>query len=191
MALVADGSMDAEEAAKLVTDVDESGPIFDRMTFIRYLAAMRAHWLEDGDRRLPTGATTVRQVLVNACIPSRIEWLFNFRRYLTTVNTKRRDAIAAGTTSNEAFHRELNMVHGPKRPPPPSALPGTSPHQPGPTLRSIAKRAKGWGEDGGAGTFQREVGGECICDPRLYRDVFQEATSRATRPLPIRPPDQL
>ena len=107
---VADGSMPREDAEILVEGIDEVRSIDTRAEYIRHIAAMRAKWPDEGERRLPNGAATLRQILLNGCSLARIEWLLNFRRYIAEIEHRRGRDIAAGTTSNEAFHRELNNI---------------------------------------------------------------------------------
>ena len=110
MQCVADGSMALEDAEHVIDNIEYSPPIASRIGYLRCLAALRAKWAEEGDRRLPNGPPTLRQVLVNACVPSRVEWLLNYRRFANTISRARVDDMAVGTTSNEALHRELNSI---------------------------------------------------------------------------------
>ena len=109
--MVADGSMAEDEATNIVNNIDSNRPIVTRLDFIKHLAALRVVWHDEGDRRLPNNSQiTLREVLVNACVAGRIEWLLNYRRYVETVDDAWGKQLTAGTTSNEAFHRELNHI---------------------------------------------------------------------------------
>ena len=108
--MISDGTMNVDDADRLIDGIELAPPITDRLTFLRYMAALRAKWPDEGERKLPNAPVTLRQVIVNACNASRIEWMFNYRRYTNTLTKARASALSAGTTSIAAFHRELNTI---------------------------------------------------------------------------------
>ena len=108
--VISEASLPEERARAIVDGMEDAHPIMTRIKFMECIAALRATWPEEGVRRLPNVNVTLTQVLLNACTPQRLEWLFNYRRYANIATATRVRELAAGTTSNEAFHRELNSI---------------------------------------------------------------------------------
>ena len=107
---VAEGTMEPAEAEALIKGLSQLHYLPDRKSFVRHVAALRVHWGGCMGRKLGTSHQTIGELLVRICMPSRLEWLFNFRRFLATIPAHRRLVVATGTTTNEALHRELNNV---------------------------------------------------------------------------------
>ena len=107
---VTEGTMEPAEAEAIVKGLRHIPYLLDRKSFLRHIAALRVYWGDCMGRKLGTSTGTIGELLTRMCSPSRLEWLFNFRRFLATVPTHRRSVVATGTTTNEALHRELNNV---------------------------------------------------------------------------------
>ena len=107
---VTEGTMEPAEAEALVKGLSDISFIPDRTSFVRHIAALRVYWSGCVTRKLGTSTGTIGELLTRICTPSRLEWLFNFRRFLAAVPPHRRSVVATGTTTNEALHRELNNV---------------------------------------------------------------------------------
>ena len=112
---IANGDMPIGHARKIVADIDDVEAITDRVTFQMHMAALSRVFADEVETRQAFSRITLRQMLLNAARPSRVEWLLNHRRFARDLPADRRVRLACGTTSNEALHRELNsefdLVH--------------------------------------------------------------------------------
>lgn len=82
-------------------------PYYSREEFVRVVAAIATMHAEEADR-VAYKQTKVRHLLLSACQPANIEWMLNFTRFLHTLSADSRRLLPSGTTSNEAYHHELN-----------------------------------------------------------------------------------
>jgi hypothetical protein len=95
-------------AKRVINNLDSNVPVYTRVSFIEAVAAICALHSKEVDRKVTGMSKPVRQLLWNACSPSRLGWLFNNQRVRHSLAPAERCLLPSGTTSNEALHSEIN-----------------------------------------------------------------------------------
>ena len=108
---IRDGTMPQELAERCLRDLAQLAdkPYYERETFVRDVAAIVAlHPQEVSKTFQKTG--NLRSHLAVWCEATRLEWMPNCTRFLHGLPQHTRALMPSGTTSNEAYHAELNAA---------------------------------------------------------------------------------
>lgn len=106
---VRDGSMSLGRARAILRTLEDEAhlPYYSQSYFIEVMAAVSAVHRDEATVRAPSGKNIAHHLAV-LCSPTRVQWLFNLTRFRHTLDVSSVRLMPSGTTSNEAFHRELN-----------------------------------------------------------------------------------
>jgi len=105
---IATGEMALPVAELVLRELDVQRPWYTIDAFLEALAALSAVHRADMGRKTCQAGLTVARLLVNIGSHPRVRWLFNALRLLHALPRKFHGLTGTGTTSNEAFHHQLN-----------------------------------------------------------------------------------
>ena len=105
---IEDRSMRMNIAEKILSELDASIPFFERIEWIRSLAALVAVHRGEVERVVPGPNRKMFELLHTAAAGPRTEWYLNNLRMRHAISQSRLSLLPVGTTSNEALHREIN-----------------------------------------------------------------------------------
>ena len=100
-------SMHVTEADKLLR-IDAEKPFYDRLEFIKCIAALCKRFDHEVIRKAPGPNKEIFKILWAACAPDRLEWLYNNIRLRHVLPRELLRLLPSGTASNEALHAEIN-----------------------------------------------------------------------------------
>ena len=85
-------------------------PFLSRHEFLRAVSAIVAMHPSEVHRQLPKGDGTVLNLVYQRCHVQKVEWMLNYTRFLHAISSREHVVLPRGTTSNEAYHAELNSA---------------------------------------------------------------------------------
>jgi hypothetical protein len=88
--------------------LDDEKPFLTRASFIEAIASLVAMYPDEVCRIVQGSNKALFKVLYAATAETRIEWYLNNTRVRHLLPTSMLSLLSSGTSSNEAFHRELN-----------------------------------------------------------------------------------
>ena len=101
-------SMPSAEAGVIFDELVDHLPFYDRLEFIKCLAALCVRYEGEVRRKAAGPNKEIYKILWAACAPDRVEWLFNTMRIRHTISRNHLSFLPSGTSSNEALHAEIN-----------------------------------------------------------------------------------
>ena len=121
---IEDRSMSLKTANKILHDLNPGEPFWERIEWIRSLAALAAVYRAEVERICPGPNRKIYELLHTAAAAPRTEWYFNNLRMRHMIAEARLSLLPVGTTSIEALHHEVNNWSGrPKKNPQKHARP--------------------------------------------------------------------
>ena len=101
-------NMPVSVATRILTDVNPDTPWETKYLFVQALAALCTLHSDEMKRRTDCSSQTTRKLIWNATSPARLEWYFNNQRMRHMAGAGITLLTGSGTSTNEAFHREVN-----------------------------------------------------------------------------------
>ena len=105
---IEDRSMRISIAEKILSQLDATVPFFERIEWIRSLAALAAVRRSEVECVVPGPNRKMFELLHTAAAGPRTEWYLNNLRMRRAISPSRLSLVPVGTTSNEALHHEIN-----------------------------------------------------------------------------------
>ena len=100
--------LDLHRAQAIVSNFEGDKPYTSKFEFIQALAALTRVFHDDVQNKTEAKSKKLKDVLMSAAAPDRVEWYFNNSRLRHSMRRSYTGLLSSGTSSNESLHFEMN-----------------------------------------------------------------------------------